>query len=317
MFSFFADIWDIVFINPILNAFAFFYDILFNNIGLSIIVVTVIIRVLLTPLTIRQVNQTKRMQKLAPQIRQLQKRYSGKDRETRRKLSQETFKLYKQAGVNPIGCLGPLIIQIPIWLAVYRAVLFVVPVTPEGFVTLGRAIYSFNPALAQIPFDPLFLGVNLVANVAAAPTPWQFLLPILVGGTLWLQQTVTSSPTGDLQQARQQRLFLWMLPIIFGVFTYFFPAGLALYIFASNIVGFVTYVALGNRPNIKFRGRDLFGGGKGDGDDNGGAAPDSSKYHYQKEHDRVKELEIHRENRRRGNRTGSKRSGSKSGRHRG
>lgn len=320
MFDIFGNIFDIIFIHPMINALAFFYDILGNNIGWAIIFVTIIINLLLTPFTLRQNKQMKKMQALQPQLKQLQKKYSAKDSATRKKLSEETFKLYKQAGLNPIGCLGPLVIQIPIWLAFYRAVLLVIPFTPEGFVRISNALYSSNPALSEVPFSPYFLGIDMVQNVMSAPTPWQFLLPFFVGASLFFRQSLSSTPSADPQQARQARLFLWMLPIMFGVFTLFFPAGLGLYIFVGNLVGIGTYLALGNRPNIPkivIGGRTLYGGTKGSsgGSGSGGGSDtdtetttDGKDYKY----DGEKELELQRENRRRGNRAGAKRPRNKS-----
>lgn len=297
----FNAVWDTVFINPLLNVLAFFYDILFDNIGLSIIVVTVIIRLLLTPLTIRQSNQLKRMQVMQPRLKQIQKRYPGSDPASRKKRQEETFRLYKEAGINPVGCLGPLIIQIPIWIAFYRAILLVLPITPEGVVTLGRALYSFNFAGSEVPFNPFFIGINMVQQVSAAPLPWQFILPILVGGSLWLQQSLSSTPSTDPQQARTNRITLWMLPIMFGIFTYLFPAGLAIYILASNVVGIVTYVALGNRPNFGRWARQ--------------AKEQEAENLLAKDGSDDDGLEIHRENRKRGHRGRAKGHGGKSGRH--
>ena len=95
----------------------------------------------------------KKMQELQPKLKAIQKKYPKKDVQTKQKMQQETMALYKEAGVNPIGCLGPLIIQMPIWIGLYRAILKTSPSTPEGFVDLSKYFYSWNASISKIPFN--------------------------------------------------------------------------------------------------------------------------------------------------------------------
>src|SRR5512147_2128168 len=92
---------------------------LFNNFGLTIIVLTLIIRFILLPLTMRQLHATKAMTTLQPKLMELQKKYA-KDKQ---RLAQEQMQLYRESGVNPAGCAIPMIIQFPIWIALYQAII--------------------------------------------------------------------------------------------------------------------------------------------------------------------------------------------------
>jgi len=254
-----GDLWEMlcylgneVVIRPMLNSLVFLYDVLFDNFGLSIIVFTVIIRILMIPLTIRQTNQMRAMSTLQPKIKAVQERYKDKkDRESRQRMSQETMRLYKEAGVSPMGCLGPLVIQMPIWIGLYRSIFWAVPPTPEGLAKLSDYMYSWNPSLGSIPLSSDFLGMNLVHLVQAAPQPYPFLLPVLVGATMWLQQKMTTIRSTDPRQAQTNQIMLWMMPVMFGFFTFQFPAGLAVYILFSNIVGIVIQYFVMGRPPIR------------------------------------------------------------------
>ena len=93
------------------------------------------------------------------------------------KLQQETMALYKEAGVNPIGCLGPLIIQMPIWIGLYRAIIKTIPPTPEGLADLSVLLYSWNPGISSIPLGSVFLStIDLADLVSAAIVPWNFVM---------------------------------------------------------------------------------------------------------------------------------------------
>ena len=113
----FSDIWNVIFIRPMVNSLILLYIVLGQNFGLSIISFTMIIRLLMFPLSIRQTKQMKAMSVMQPKIKQIQEKF----KDDRQKISQETMALYKQQGINRIGCLGPLIIQMPIFIGLYQA----------------------------------------------------------------------------------------------------------------------------------------------------------------------------------------------------
>ena len=118
-----GSIWNTVIVWPMINSLVLLYGIFFNSFGLSIIIFTVLVRILMIPLTIKQSRQLKAMTALQPKLKELQSKFS-KDRQ---RMSQETMKLYRENGVNPLGCLGPMFIQFPIWIGLYQALLQTLP----------------------------------------------------------------------------------------------------------------------------------------------------------------------------------------------
>ena len=189
----------------------------------------------------------------------IQDKYKGKSGDARRQMSSETMALYKEAGVSPVGCLGPMIIQMPIWIGFYRAILQTMPSTPEGMANLSALFYSWNPAISSVPFNSQFVGLSLVDLVSAASLPWNYVLPVVVGASMFLQQKMTTNPTTDPRQRQTNQMMLWMMPIMFGAFTWQFPAGLAVYILFSNIVGVVIQYYVGGKQPIELFGRSFLG----------------------------------------------------------
>jgi YidC/Oxa1 family membrane protein insertase len=255
----FGILWQEVIMRPMINSLALLYQLLFSNFGLSIIVFTVLIRLAMIPLTVRQTRQMKKMQGIQPKLKAIQEKYKGKKGDARRAMSSETMGLYKEAGVSPVGCLGPMIIQMPIWIGFYRAILRTMPSTPEGMANLSDLFYGWNPAIASVPFDSHFLGLSLVDLVSAAAMPWNYALPVLVGASMFLQQKMTTNPTSDPRQKQTNQMMLWMMPIMFGAFTWQFPAGLAVYILFSNVVGVVIQYYVGGKQPIELFGRSFLG----------------------------------------------------------
>ncbi len=255
----FGILWLEVIMRPMINSLALLYQLLFHNFGLSIIVFTILIRLAMIPLTVRQTRQMKKMQVIQPKLKVIQEKYKGKKGDARRAMSGETMALYKTAGVSPVGCLGPMIIQMPIWIGFYRAILRTMPSTPEGLANLSGLFYGWNPAISAVPFDSQFLGISLVDLVSAAALPWNYALPVLVGASMFVQQKMTTNPTSDPRQKSTNQMMLWMMPIMFGAFTWQFPAGLAVYILFSNLIGVLIQYYVGGKQPIELFGRSFLG----------------------------------------------------------
>ena len=203
---------------------------LFSNFGLAIIALTVVVRLATLPLTLKQLKATKAMQDLQPMLAELQKKH-GKDKA---KLAQEQMKMYKESGVSPAGCMVPMLIQMPIWIALFQSIIRVLAVVPEDFLSLSKYLYSSWPAVfSLVPLGSRFLWLDL-----AIPDRF-LLLPILVGGTMWLQQKMVMPRAADPRQQAQSQMMLWMMPLMFAFLTLQFPSGLALYWVASNIITIV------------------------------------------------------------------------------
>jgi len=233
--------WDIVIGNPVLNVLIALSNILGGSFGLAIIALTIMVRLATWPLNKRQLNSTKALQEMQPKIQELQKKY-GKNQQ---KLQQEMMKLYKEAGVNPLGCLWPMLVQFPIWIALYQAIMRALATTPENLLDLAQRLYSWATVNQAIPLSSQFLGLDL-GQSASANGGLGLLLAIIVGGTMWIQQKMTQAPAVDPRQASTSRMMTLMMPVMFGLLTFSFAAGLGLYWAVSNIIGIITqYFATG------------------------------------------------------------------------
>ena len=248
-----GEVWDLIAIQPMTNTLIALANGLFGSFGLTIIIFTIIVRLVTLPLTIKQLRATKAMQSLQPKIAELQKKYA-KDKQ---KLSQEQMKLYRESGMSPAGCVVPMLIQMPIWIALYQSIMKVLAVTPEGFLGLSQYLYSWPVVYSALPLGDTFLWLNL-----ARPDSL-LLLPILVGGTMWVQQKMVTPVSSDPAQQAQGRMMLWMMPILFAFLTLQFPSGLALYWVTSNIIQIVIqYFLSGWGPLARGRSGKPGGGGR-------------------------------------------------------
>jgi YidC/Oxa1 family membrane protein insertase len=186
------------------------------------------------------------MQELQPAMQELQKKYKGKDP---KKLQAETMALYREAGVNPLGCLLPMLVQFPIWIALYQVINRSLGEAPESLVGLSQRLYPINFLKTAIPLNNQFLIWDLGAPDAT------LLLPVGVAATMYVQQKMVTPrpPAGQLtqqqlQQQQTQQMMTWMLPLMFGFWSLNVPAGLALYWFVSNLAGIILqYFYLGRK----------------------------------------------------------------------
>jgi len=224
-----GEIWNLIILNPFINILIVLSDYLFNNFGLTIIVLTIVIRGLMYPLTLKQLRASKAMQSIQSQVAEVRKKYE-KDKQ---KAAQEQMRLMKESGMNPLGCLLPMLIQLPIWIALYMSIIRVLAVSPEDFLGLSQHLYSSWPVFSLVPLENSFLWLNL-----AVPDPW-LILPILVGGSMWVQQKMMMTTTTDPKQRAQSQMMLWMMPMMFAFLTLTFPSGLALYWLTSNVISVV------------------------------------------------------------------------------
>ena len=226
--------WNLILLEPMLNFLVLLSNAFFDNFGIAIIVLVIVVRLLMLPITLRQLHSTRAMSSLQPRMQELQKKY-GKDKQ---QLQQEMVKLYKESGVNPIGCLGPMLIQLPIWIALYQSIIRALAATPEDLLGLSQHLYSAAAIHQAVPLNPNFLWLNL--GQPDVPPHGYFILPILVAASMWVLQKMSTVPTADPKQQSMNNMMLWMLPLVFAFFTLSFPSGLALFWVVSNIIGIVT-----------------------------------------------------------------------------
>lgn len=219
--------WDLIILSPLINIVIVLSDYLAGSFGLTIIILTIAIRAAMYPLTQKQLHASKKMQVLQTEVAEIRKKYA-KDK---KKAAQEQMRLYKESGMNPAGCLLPMLIQFPVWIALYQSIIRVLAVAPEDFLSLSHHLYlSWPQVFSLVPLESRFLWLDL-------SMPDKFLLlPILVGGTMWVQQKMMMNPTGDPKQQAQSQMMLWMMPMMFAFFSLQFPSGLALYWITSNVI---------------------------------------------------------------------------------
>ena len=223
-------IWQTALETPLINIMVVLTALLGGSYGLAILAFTVISRALLFPLTLRMLNSMKALQEIQPQMQEIQKRYTDPKRR-----QEETMKLYKEAGVNPLGCLGPQLIQFPIFIALYQVIRTTLGGTPESVLDLSQRLYHFPMIQDAIPLSSHFLGMDLAAN-------GNYAMVAVVFCGMWLQQRISSSRTSTANSEQQQQMntmMQWTMPALFSWFVLSTPAGVGLYWAASTIIGIV------------------------------------------------------------------------------
>lgn len=176
------------------------------NYGLAIILFTILLKLVLYPLTLKQMRSMYMMQQISPKIKEIQSKYKGKDPQ---KMQQKMMELYREHNVNPMaGCL-PLLIQMPILIALFQA--------------LRAFVYADQSHAAFLWIENLSVVNNEL-----------FLLPILAGVSTFIQSRMTTS-----MEDQTQKIMLYTMPLMIVYFTTQVPAGLALYWVTFNILGIV------------------------------------------------------------------------------
>jgi YidC/Oxa1 family membrane protein insertase len=218
-------------LDPLYNAFgavlAFFYAIIPNE-GVAIILLTITVMLVLFPLTAKSARSMLAMQRLQPEIKKLQAKHKG----DRQKLNEEMMELYKENKVNPLGGCLPLVVQFPVFISLFHVLRSTAATVP-----IGSQLYK--DIIAAKPNGLTFLGMDLSLKATDPHSSLWVALPyyILVGavfltGFLQSRQSQRNTPPGGNPQ---MQMITKVLPIAFGAFSLFFPAGLVLYFLVSNL----------------------------------------------------------------------------------
>ena len=194
-----------------------------NNWGWAIVIMTLLLRIVLFPLTYKGMVSMQKLKVLAPKIKELQEKYKGEPQ----KMQAQMMELYKKHGANPMGGCLPILLQIPVFFAIYRVLL--------NAIELKAAPWA------------LWIGD------LAAKDPY-FILPIIMGGTMFLQQVITPMSIQDPMQAKIMKF----LPLIFTFFFLTFPAGLTLYWCVNNTCSLIQQYTI-NKMFKKREERELSG----------------------------------------------------------
>ncbi len=201
---------------------------------LSIIGLTLVVRASLIPLFVKQIKSSRNMQLIQPKVRELQKKY-GHDRE---RLGQETMKLYRESGTNPFAACLPLIVQMPIFIALFRVIDKAANGIAKGVLTEEQA-----NSLSQAKVFGAHIADTFTGASGDAATQVKILAAVLViamTATTFLtqRQLMTQNMPADAlqgQYAQQQKMLLYVLPLVFAVGGIAFPIGVLLYWTTSNL----------------------------------------------------------------------------------
>jgi YidC/Oxa1 family membrane protein insertase len=203
--------WFDVIAQPTLYLLNFFYGI-FKNYGVAIILVTILFKAVFWPITHKGLKSMRNMQKLQPKMAKLKEKYKGDPT----KMNQEVMNLYKTYKVNPLGGCLPMVLQIPVFFALYKVLLMCVE--------LRHAPFMLWITDLSAP-DRLYIGMD-IPYVGGIPV-----LTLLMGGSMFLQQKMTPT-TADPTQAK----IMMFLPVVFTFMFVNFASGLVLYWFVNNLL---------------------------------------------------------------------------------
>ena len=207
--------WTDIIARPLLYTLRFFNRYV-NNYGISIILLTVLVKIIFWPLTRKSYQSMKQMQKLQPMMARIREKY----KDNREQLNREMMALYKTYKVNPLGGCLPMIIQIPVFFALFRIL--------GSAIELRHAPFMFWINDLSAP-DRLF---NFAFKIPFMSPPYGIpVLTLLMGASMFIQQKMTPTP-GDPTQAK----LMMFLPVIFTFMFINFPSGLVLYWLVNNIL---------------------------------------------------------------------------------
>lgn len=210
--------------------------------GIAIIVLVMVVRLLLHPISKKSQVQMQRISKgmaaLKPELDALKARYGDDPK----RMQQEQFRLYREKNINPVGCLGgflPTFLQMPIWMALYAVLYLAFELRQQpaffGVFQVFGGWQFLGDLSAQDRFIPLPFSVNLFLFTLSSIN----IIPLLMGVVFYVQQKYMAPPTAQLspEQAQQQKMMRVMTVVMFPLMLYVAPSGLTLYIMTSTLIG--------------------------------------------------------------------------------
>ncbi len=217
------------------SVLAFFYSVIPNS-GVAIILLTVAVRLALFPLTAKQAKSMIAMQRVQPEIKKLQAKFKN----DRQKLNEEMMKFYKENQINPLGGCLPLVLQMPVFIALFQTLQKIqgfIPTESKMFTDICGNAFINNAAKCKPHMS--FAGMNLTksagkATEAGIGESWPYLVLVvlvMVSGFFQQRQTMRNQTTPNPQMAIISKVF----PIVFGFISWGIPSGVVLYFFTSNL----------------------------------------------------------------------------------
>jgi YidC/Oxa1 family membrane protein insertase len=238
--------WDLYIVTPMTNVLLWIYELVGHNFGIAIILFTILIRLITWPLTGKQLKGAQAMQELQQdkEWQEIQKKYKN----NKEKLAQEQMRIYKERGISPFDSCLPTLIQFPIIIGLYQAIIRALASTPLALLKLARSIYPFLNIASLIPLNSRFLWMDL-GRPEFVPFMGYHIptLAIVVAITTYIQSKMTmpaSSSPGDQSAAMGNMMSLYM-PLLLGYFALTFPSGLSIYFVTTNLLGILQYTLMG------------------------------------------------------------------------
>ena len=226
----FSNTFNLILINPLINLLIVLDRLVLGQFGLAIILFTVLLRLVTLPLTINFYRSSKNMQAAQPIMQEMQKKYAKDPRKQR----EEMAKVYKEYGINPLGCIFPMLIQFLFFGALYRALVYTVGGSPESLIGLSQRLYDIPFLHESIPLNQHFLWMDL------GRPDGTYILPVLVFVSTYVQQKLSTPANPTPQQAQQQAMMTWMMPLMITMFMLNLASGVGLYWVASNVISLFT-----------------------------------------------------------------------------
>ena len=209
----------------LLRILNWFHTYVIANYGLAIIFLTILVRLGMYPLTLKSMKSMKKMQLLGPEMEELKAKYKDDAQE----LNKKMMELYKGRGVNPLGGCLPMVLQMPVFIALYRMLW-------SAFELRGAPFYGWITDLSQ---PDKLMALPFMAQVPFLGATFHHLniLPILMGLSMLVSQKVM--PVSGPAQNQQQKMMMYFMPVFFSFMCYNMASGLNLYIFTSTVLGMV------------------------------------------------------------------------------
>jgi YidC/Oxa1 family membrane protein insertase len=204
--------------------------------ALSIVGLVVVIRILLIPLFVKQIRASRAMQLIQPELKKIQDKYKGKtDPESRQKLTQETMALYKERGTNPFSSCLPILLQSPVFFALFRVLNGIPSHTPVGPLNQELVNQADRATLFGAPLSQTFTHAN--TNATRILTIVLIILMSLTTFTTQRQLMTKNMPASAMDNpfARQQKALMYILPLFFAISGVNFPIGVLIYWLTTNV----------------------------------------------------------------------------------
>jgi YidC/Oxa1 family membrane protein insertase len=200
--------------------------------GLAIVGLVILIRILLVPLFVKQIKSQRNLQIIQPQIKEIQKKYAG-DRERQ---SQEMMKLYKDTGTNPLASCLPILAQAPIFFALFHVLQGIAQSKPYGVMTPALVEQARNAKILGAPIYGTFTHRADTDNPTATLYVTVVLIILMTLTTFLTQrQMIVKNSAPDNPMVQQQKILLYVFPVIFAISGINFPVGVLLYWFTTNL----------------------------------------------------------------------------------